>query len=195
MPASTMNLLIMIVIYVIIIILIPILLDYLFRIFIRSKRRYVTKEAAQTKAKSSSKPLIVIQDQNGLIISETANLDTDTKYIPCNLNECLEAMKENSMVIIVNETLEYVPDLNRLLTNLKSVAGSDLYVLGLEKNSPRVFYDYKIVNILDKPVYFPGSNLTWSEPNKLQKSVQSFYSYIFKILPYDFFSTDLLVKK
>ena len=191
------NIIVMIIVYMICIILIPLFLDYLFRLTIRSKRRLAVKNLAQKKAKATGKPLVVFNSKSNGVVSQSGDLDsTDTESFECDINQCISALKENSVVLVVSETLEYVPNVEELLNSIRTASGGDFYIIGLEKNSPRIFYDYKIKNIMSEPFYIPGSSaqIKWSAPNPLQKSIQDFYSIIFKVLPYDFFTTDPFVK-
>lgn len=198
MTTNTTNVLIMIVVYAICIILIPLFLDSLFRLTVRSKRRLAVQNLAQKKAKATGKPLVVFNNKNGGIVSQTGDLDSKSKFesFECDIDQCLTALKENSVVIIVSETLEYSDNVAELLKNLKTASGGDFYVVGLEKNSPRVFFDYKILNVMSEPFYIPEvqNEIKWLPPNQLQQSVQNFYYYVFKILPYDFFANDPFVR-
>lgn len=192
------NVVIMILLYAICLILIPLFLDYLFRLTVRAKRRSAIKNLAQKKAKETNKPLVVFNNPTSGVVSPTGDLDLDPQIesFECDITNCISALKDNSIVMVVSETLEYVSDPEELTQNLIRASGGDLYVVGLEKNSPRMFYDYKIINILDEPFYIPDNvaDIKWSKPNELQKSVQKFYSYVFEILPYDFFTSDPFVK-
>ncbi len=195
MSINTANKVCMMLIYAGIIILIPIFLDYLFRLTVRSKRRLNIKHLAEKKATETGKPLLIFNNRSGGIISQTGDLSKDNEEFECEITQCIEMMKANSFVVVVSETLEYVSDVEKLLKDLYVVSGGDLYVIGIEKNAPRIFFDYKIINIMDSPFYIPtDTQIKWLGPNQLQKSAQKFYSYVFSVLPYDFFTNDPFVK-
>lgn len=181
---------ILIVIYIIIIIMIPLFLDYLFKLTVRRKRKIQIKSLAMKKAKDTNKALLIFDNRYGGVVSHAGDF-TDKESFDGDAVEIINQMADNSCVIVVKETLEYIDDLNDFIAQLKNVSGGDLYTVNIEKNSPRVFWDYKIKNIMNKSFYLPmDTEIQWSEPNRLQKSIQKFYSYVFKILPYNFFVND-----
>lgn len=184
-------------IYAIIIILIPIFLDYLFRLTVRRKRKLNIMYMASKKAKETTKPLLIFNsptegfikeiDKNGIVVLK--------EPFKGNIVEILSALKDNSFVIVVSETLEHIHDVEKTVVLLKNVSGGDMYIICTEKNSPRTMIDYKIINIFDKPFYLPSdTELKWSDPNDFQKRIQSFYKVIFRILPYNFFMNDPIEK-
>lgn len=204
MGQNTSTKIYMVFIYLIIIILVPLFLDYLFRLTVRRKRKLNMLYLAEKKSSSTKKPLLVFNNRSSGLVSHSGKLSTDKEVIQGEITEIIGGLKENSFVIVISETLEYVDDIEKLIKELILVSGSDLYIINLEKNSPRIFWDYKIKNIMDQPFYIvsdtsttnkqlksdSGSYLKWSNPTSLQKSTQKFYSNLFKILPYDFFVDD-----
>jgi len=202
---------ILVIIYLIIILMIPIFLDYLFRLTVRKKRKNQILKLAELKSRETGKPVIIFNDRNhGTIITYTNNNSHTAEDFPGDIVDIIDKLETNSLVVIVSQTLEYIDgtklidvdnrtisnkkktstDLSWTIDNLKRVSGGDLYVLDIEKNSPRIFWDYKIKNIMDKSFYLPNENITWSAPNGLQLRTQKMYSYVFKILPYQFFAYD-----
>jgi len=187
------NKLCMIFIYLIIIILIPLFLDYLFRLSVRRKRKLNMLYLARKKSATTKKPLLIFNDRSNGIISDSGDPSKDKEEIQGEITEIIGLLKPNSFVILVSETLEYVDDVKKLTEELNVASGSDLYIVCFEKNSPRVFWDYKIKNIMNEPFYILSESdkeIKWSNPTNLQKSIQHFYSYVFKILPYNFFVKD-----
>lgn len=199
----------MVLIYLIIIILVPLFLDYLFKLTVRRKRKLNMLYLAEKKSASTKKPLLIFNNRSSGIISHSGVLSTDKEEIQGEITEIIGGLKENSFVIVVSETLEYVDDVEKLIKELITVSGSDLYIINLEKNSPRIFWDYKIKNIMDQPFYIVSDmqltsssekptliekKIKWTNPTNLQKSIQKFYTNVFKILPYDFFVNDPVEK-
>jgi len=183
MTDSTLSKICLILIYVAILVLIPIFLDYLFEISIRRNKKKEITDVAKARAKKTKKPLIIFNGVN------KGTIDTDGKIekFDGNVEEIINQLDNNTSVVLVSETLEYVPDLQNFIKELKRVSGGDLYALSVEKNSPRIFWDYKMVNAIDQPYFIAGKNkeITWEKPNNVQLKTQQIYSYVFKILPYD----------
>ena len=95
------------------------------------------------------------------------------------------------------QIFEYIDDnlINDLVKELLRVSGGNLYIVNIEKNSPRIFWDHKIKNIINKPFYLPPiENIKWSTPNNLQIKIQKFYAQIFRILPNNFFEKNQIKK-
>ena len=180
---------IMICLYIIIIIFVPLLLDSLFTWTVRARRRKTIMQLAEKTAISKEKSLVVF---DGLTEGLVYHLDSEKKFKPepfkGDFMEIIDQMADNSCVIIVAFVLEYVADFEGTLKVLKRVAGDNLYVLGLEANSPRTFWDYKIKQILDKSFYVPENlNISSHKPNGIQLKLQMVYKYIFKVVPYGWF--------
>jgi hypothetical protein len=183
---------IIIAIYLFILILIPIFLDYLFRITIRNKRKTKIKSLAMKKAVEKNKSVVIFNNvNNGIVIHSIGNKNESSEEFTGSFTEIINNMADDSCVVVVLHTLEYLDELPSVLTQLQKISGGDLYLLSMGKNSPRVFWDYKIRNILDKSFYLPtDKEIKWSSPNTLQLKLHKFYSLIFKILPYDSFTND-----
>lgn len=189
MPNTMTCKIFLIIIYLVIIILIPLFLDYLFKLTVRKKRKLQIKTLAEERAKETNKSLVIFNDQYHGIVNNIQN-DGSKEEFTGDIIEIIFQMAPNSCVMVLSEVLEYIHDPNTFIEQIKTVSGNDLYTINIEKNSPRVFWDYKIKNVMNKSFYVPNENITWSKPNKLQLHTQNFYSYIFKILPYDLFSGD-----
>lgn len=190
----------MIMIYTLIIILIPLFMDYLFRITVRRKRKATILKLAEEKAKETKKPLLIFNSKSNAIISDKGNL-TDKEEIHGDITELISNLKDNSFVVVVSETLEYVDDIKTTLEELVRISGSDLYIINLEKHAPKLLYDANIINIMDQPFYMfsepqYGNNkqVKWIDVNDVQKKAQKFYSYVFKVIPSEFFIYDPIVK-
>lgn len=210
----------LVVIYLIIIVMIIFFLDYLFRLTVRKKRKMNIKKIAQRKALDTNKSLVIFNDRhNGIVknISQKESTGGSTGKVKGNAKEesseefsgdmveIINQMADNSCVIIVSQTLEYIDEsnnnndndngqenslLSKTIEQLKRVSGGDIYFINIDKNSPRAFFDYKIKNFMDKSYYVPGEEIKWNKPNELQVKTQKFYSYIFKIIPYKFITHD-----
>lgn len=185
--SSLLKKILLIIIYLCIIILIPLFLDYLFKLTVRKKRKAQIKELAEEKAKNLNKSLIIFNDRYHGVVR---NINENTKEnFTGDIEEIIPQLADNSAIIVVSDTLEYVDNIKPLIEQLRRAsADGNLYLINIEKNSPRVFWDYKIINIMDKSYYLPDSEeIKWVSPNNLQKKSQKFYSYVFKIIPYRFF--------
>lgn len=187
MSNESIKKIILILIYIIIIIFIALFLDYLFKITIRKRRKQQIKYLAQKKALETGKPLLIFNNQHEGIFQ---NNNDSTKFTG-NILEIINKLDKNSCVVIVSQVLEYVDDVNKLIKQIDKISNGDYYFINLEKNSPRIWWDYKINNVMSKPYYLPSSNdISWNSPNSLQKKIQQFYSIIFKIVPYEPFVKD-----
>jgi len=187
----------LVIIYLIIILLIPIFLDLLLKISVRKNREKQLYMMALENAKKKAQSLVVFTDRyNGFIINDV-QLDKAEKFNGDIIN-IVDNMIDNSCIVMVSLTLEYIDndELKRVIQNLMRISGGNLYILAIEKTSPRLFWDYKIKNIFDKSFYIPnGQKISWTFPNNLQTTTQKFYSYLFKILPYSFFMKSSLPDK
>lgn len=205
MSVSILSKIFLIILYLIIIILIPLFLDYLFKLTVRKKRKMQIKFLAEIKSIETSKSLIIFNDRyHGVVINSddlvNGKLNNGEEFTG-DIVEIINQMANNSCVVVVSETLEYIDNvssgkslLSDTIDQLKLISGGDFYSINIEKNSPRVFWDYKIKNIMDKSFYLPDDSISWSQPNNLQTKIQTFYSYVFKILPYDFFTFNPVIK-
>jgi hypothetical protein len=175
--------------YIIILFMIPLFIDYLFRITIRKKRQNQIRDLAMDRAQKKGKSLIIFNGPDRGVVYHLDDKKDTSEEFEGNIDEIINHMSLDSSVMIVSETLEYVPDIQKTVDTLLKVTGGNLYVVGVEKNSPHVLWNYKIINILDEPYYLPESNnIKWSPPNKIQTTIQRIYSYMFVLLPYDFFA-------
>lgn len=188
MSNESIKKIILILIYIIIIIFIALFLDYLFKVTIRKRRKQQIKFLAQKKALETGKPLLIFNNQYEGILQK--NNENSIKFTG-NILEIIDKVDKNSCVVVVSEVLEYIDDVYKLIKQIDDISNGDYYFINLEKNSPRIWWDYKIINVMSKPYYLPSSNdITWNSPNNLQKKVQHFYSIVFKIVPYEFFVKD-----
>jgi len=167
----------LVLIYLIIILLIPFFLDYLSEITIRKNRKNLINEKATKKSKTTNKPLVIF---NGIF-----NGSVDGENFSGDIFEIINQMDNNSCVIYIVDTLEYVQNPSNLIKELNRVSGNDLFIVCIEKNSPRTFWDPKIINLMDKNYYLPLENITWNLPNNLQNKIRNIYAYLFGIIPYD----------
>jgi hypothetical protein len=186
-----------IIMYLIIIILIPLFLDWIFRLTVRKNRKNKILAIAKKKSLDTGKPIIIFNDRyNGMVLGSGEGQPNE-EFIG-DIVEITNQMADNSCILIVSETLEYIDNTNNLLSQtintLYNVSGGDLYCINFEKNSPRILWDYKLKNIMDKCFYLPENKITWTKPNQLQHNTQQLYFYIFKILPYHFFAYDPVIK-
>ncbi|XWV25254.1 hypothetical protein QJ856_gp0518 [Tupanvirus deep ocean] len=187
-------------VYLVIIIMIPLFLDYLFKLTVRKNRKNKILALAKNKSLETGKPIIIFNNaNNGVVI----NKDGTMEEFNGDIIEIINQMADNTCVMIVSESLEYIGNnesdnndkiIIETINQLNAITGGDVYFVNIEKNSPRVFWDYNIKNVMDKSFYLPGDNLSWSKPNDLQKKVQKLYFHVFKILPYNFFAYDPIVK-
>jgi hypothetical protein len=188
-------------VYLIVLILVPLFLDYLFKMTIRARRKTNILNMARKRANDMHKSLVIFNSTTDGIV-EHESLDQKSartkESFEGNFDEIIGNMADSCCVVVVSQVLEYVTDIKSTLTELQRVAGDDLYVIGIEKASPRVLWDFKLKNILNKPFYVPDtmsdgtvqSEIKWHAPNQVQRFFQKFYSIIFKIVPYKFFASD-----
>ena len=192
---SSSSKLIMVCIYIIIIIFIPLLLDYLFNLTIRSKRKNMIRSEAEKIAIINNKSLVIFDSLTG---GEVCHLDSYKKFksetFKGNLSEIIYQMADNSCVVIVSYALEYIDNIEDTFEQLKNISGNNLYIIGYESNSPRTFWDHQLKRIMNKPYYLPevlrqtpSLDSLFHKPNKIQLNVQYIYKYIFKIIPYSWF--------
>lgn len=192
----SLNKILILIMYLVIIILIVLFLDYLFKITVRKNRKNKIMELAKIKSSETNKSIIVFNDKNnGIVI----NTDGTKEAFNGDIIEISDQMSDNSCILVLSEILEYLDDVNEksyddIINQLKLISGGDLYCANIEKNSPRVLWDYNIKNIMDKSYYLPGSDIIRTKPNGLQIGTQNFYRQIFKVLPYDFFAKDPITK-
>lgn len=192
--SNVLNKFILINIYIIIIILIPLFVDYLFKITVRRKRNDEMINTASNMATNVKKPLVVFNGRyNGLVNNEPWKTSfNESDKFPGDIIDIIPEMADNSCVIVVSESLEYVDDIPELLQQLKRVSGNKLYIVCVEKNSPRAFWDYQIKHVMENTHYLPNDNkIKWDKPNDLQLKIQYLYAQIFKIIPYNLVSDQI----
>lgn len=187
MTSNILYKLVVILIYVMIIILVILFLDLLMKYTIRNNRAEKIKSLAENSAREKNKPLIIFDSINhGSII----NTDGSIEDFNGDIIEIADQIKDNSCVLLVIGVLEYldINELNNIIKQFRKISGNDFYSSNLEKNAPRIFFDYKIKNIMDKSFYLPNEQINWNQANDLQKNTQKFYIQVFKVVPYNFFS-------
>jgi DNA-directed RNA polymerase subunit H (RpoH/RPB5) len=148
---------------------------------------------AEKKANEKNKALLIFNDRyNGIVVYHD---DDKAEEFTGDAVEIVNNMADNSCVVLISETLEYIEELKQFIEQLKRISENDLFIVNIEKKSPRTLWDYKIINIMDKS-YYTSNNLTikWSKPSNLQNNIRNIYEYVFKLLPYDMFTNDPIVK-
>lgn len=165
--------------YLLLILLIPLFLDYLFHLTVRKKRRAQIMTLAEQKSQQTGKALVIFDNRFG----GKVNTDGKNEVFSGDIEEIVQQMANNSCVIVVHNTLEYIDDPNKIIKQINDVSGGDYYIVNVEQNSPKVFYDYKIKNLMNKSFHLPGEAIEWKDPNGLQKKIQTFYYNIFRMAP------------
>jgi len=195
MPDTFFQKAVLIVIYLVIIIMIPLFLDYLFNITVRRKRKMKIKRLAEQKAKETGKALVIFNDRYNGIVHNINDGQMIKEAFTGDIVEIVNQMANNSCVMMVSETFEYIDGLKEVIDQIRLVTNGDFYAINIEKNSLRVFWDYKIIQIMDKSYCVPSSQeIKWAKPNGLQRKIEKFYSYVFKVFPYKFLVNDPVEK-
>ncbi len=195
MPDTFFQKTILIVIYLAIIVMIPLFLDYLFNITVRRKRKMKIKRLAEQKAKETGKALVIFNDRYNGIVHNINDGQVTKEAFAGDIVEIVNQMANNSCVMIISETFEYINGLKEVIDQIRLITNGDFYAINVEKNSLRVFWDYKIIQIMDKSYYAPSSQeIKWTKPNGLQRKIEKFYSYVFKVFPYKFLVNDPIEK-
>lgn len=175
-----------ILIYALLILAIPIFLDYLFRLTVRRKRRLNIMLQAEKKSKKTKKPILIFNSVSEGIIDGTFVDGAQKEDFDGHIDILLDKLQDNAFVIVLSETLEYVSEPEKTIQMARRVSGGDLYIVSLESSSPRIWFDYKLRQYMEKPFYLPtDSTISWNIPNNLQLKTQNIYAQIFKIIPYD----------
>lgn len=111
----------------------------------RQNRRDMFNKA-QYRAQQTGKKLIVVGDPDGGVVNRLVGRDYDCgdlcidkvgclaceTYLTSRLEDALPGMEANSAVIYVSATLEYVDDIDQIMTELQRVSGGDTYVVTVE---------------------------------------------------------------
>ncbi|CAH6420907.1 Hypothetical protein MVR_LOCUS206 [uncultured virus] len=190
---SIIGTILIVLVVLVILILVPLLLDLLFGLTVRSNRSKQILHLAKARSKQTNKPIIVFNDANtGVVLELDGSVSPEFKT---DIVEAITQMEDNSSVLIISQALEYIDpiQLPAVIEQMRKVSGGDLYVLGIERSSPRTIWDYKLRTLLSKPFYLPSEPISWARPNTLQVSLQHFYEYVFKIMPYSFFAYNPIV--
>ena len=188
MYCSLIKKILLVTVYLIIILLIPLFLDYLMTITTRRKRRKLMQQLATEAANKLKRPLIIFNDLENGVVYDQIDLSLDSgrsgkaEYFNGNIVEISKELADNSGIVFVYQTLEYVDDIDELMKQLERISGHQLYICALEKNSPRIWFDSRIKRIFDQPYYLPDtlSTISWTVPNNLQKRTSHFYHFILK---------------
>jgi len=175
------------------IIIIPIFLDIVMRISVRHKKRTSIYFKSLQKARRKNKPLLILSYDYNILIKEN-ELNND-RPIGEKINEdvitVLSKMKDNSVIICVIEILEYYDNPNEIWQEINRVSGGKMYSFNLDKMAPKLMFDYRIKNVMNKEYY--NSDDMIIETNKLkpyQLKSQEFYKKIFMFVPNSIFLSD-----
>ena len=119
----------------------------------RAKRRAKIFALAHDKASSSGKPLVVIGDPAtanysltdfdygcGDLCIDIANCPRCSTSIAYNIDNGFEQLADNSCVVFVSCTLEYVDDIYSVFNSLMRISGGDLYVVAIEPYSLKTLF-------------------------------------------------------
>ena len=122
---------------------------------------------------------------NGIVYTESGKAEK----FQGDIIEIVRQMADNSCVLVVSETLEYIDSkkLYDVLQQLLRISGGDFYAVNIDKKSPRALWDYGIKNVMGRSFFLPDDDIYWNVPNGLEVKIQKMYEYIFKILPYRVF--------
>jgi hypothetical protein len=174
--------------FILIIILIPLFIELILRYTNGHKTKQLIYNMALEKAKLLKKPLIVFNNPNdGFIVDH--NKDSNFKG---DIYEIVSLLNDDSVVILISETLEYIPSdmIEKLINEILRATGNNLYIVSIDHNSPRVYCDYKIINVINTPFNLPNSLVKYHSITEPVKKIHNFYSYVFKIIPYKLLSCD-----
>lgn len=165
-----------------------IIIDILYSSTIRKKTKDSIRIEAVKKAVKKNKSLVVFDSMDTGYVYDPK--DKSIEKFNGNITSILENMADNSCVIMIVDTLEYLNSnyLPKIIEQIIRVSGGNFFIVCIEPNSARTFYDYKIKNLMEKTYYLSDSNIRWKIPNNLQIQIQKIYRLIFKILPYDLIS-------
>jgi len=183
-----MNIVFKILTYVIIILIIFLLLDFLFKMTIRKRKWKQIYFLANKLSQIKRKPIMIIYDTNNALIEPNKKIQGDIVNI-------ITRLPSNKYILIVSQLLEYVDEPKKVIYHCKRISGDDVYFINIENTSPRIWWDYKIKNIMNAPFYLPyETNIKWINKSNKQKKVHKIYAIIFKILPYRYFTNNSIMK-
>jgi len=149
---------------------------------------------AEKKSKKTKKPLLIFNSKTSGIIDSTFVDGGKREEFEGDIDILLEQLKDNAFVVVLSETLEYVPEPEKTIQSARRVSGGNMYIVSLESSSPRIWFDYKINQYMEKPYYIPtDTQISWNIPNGLQTRVQGIYRQVFKVVPYDRIVSDPIV--
>jgi len=185
-----------IMIFIIIIILIPLFLELLLQYTNGRKSKQLIYQLALNKAKELKQPLLIFNSTNeGYFINTYAsNCDgktAGTATFNGPIQEIVPLLNDKSVVIMLSDVLEYIPteSLPKLIADLLKASDNNLYVVSVDTNSPRIYYDYKITNVMTDSFNLPNGNpIKYVPINSVQQKLHQFYQYVFMIVPYKFFT-------
>ncbi|AGF85445.1 hypothetical protein QJ854_gp337 [Moumouvirus goulette] len=186
MSSCTLSTILLVIIYALIIISIPLFLDF---ILSRMKQKCLHKTLLKEIKKKSSKlnkPIIFFQGKNSGIIIDNDQIESFDGDI-VNISKELD---DNSCVVILYEVLEYIDDpdniiIKDLVSNIVRISGGNYHIININKNYPKIYCDFNILNIMDKDIYKSGDKISFYKPSKIQQKIQYIYRYFFKIFPYE----------
>ncbi len=144
------------------------------------------QQLATEAAHKLKRPLIIFNDIENGVVYDQVDLSMDSgrsgkpEYFNGDIVEISKELADNSCVVFVYQTLEYVDDIDGLIKQLERISGHQLYICALEKNSPRIWFDSRIKRVFDQPYYLPDnvSTISWTLPNNIQKRTSQFYHFI-----------------
>lgn len=183
-----MNFILKIIIYILIVLVIFLFIDFLFKITIRKRKWKQMYYLARQLSIIKQKPIMIIYDLHHAIIEPSHKIQG-------NIAEIITQMPNNRYILIVSQLLEFETDPKNLIYHCKRISGNDTFFINIEMNSPRIWWDYKLKNIMHSPFYLPHDReIKWTVVSKKQKKIHNLYSIIFKILPYNFFTNNSIMK-
>lgn len=163
-----MNTALIVIVIIILIILFIYLVEYLMKVTIRKKRL----DAVLALAQQSKKPLLIINKDSFSIDGESESIT------PEQIESMLEQMKAGSMTIVANQILEYVPDVDAVISQLRRVSGGDLYTVNLENGSPKLYYDPYIIQKVEEPYTLPNDPIDVLDLNSVQINLHRLTGFI-----------------
>lgn len=182
-------------IYFFIILLVPLFLDVLLKKTVREKRFNDIFNIAKNNAIKKKKSLIVFNGTNdGAVYQFDKTANCTKSDFKGNFNQIINQLEFDSCVILICYTLEYIEDFQSTIKTLLQVSGNDLYTINFENKSFRVWWDYKMINILNTSYLMPkdfvnklNNQIKFTSPSQLQINTQELYKILFKIVPYNLF--------